>query len=66
MTEGAIGLKSTPDTNALASATANKMKNLAELSIELWIELKTVRMHQHHPSKRLDYHHRASQTVGRA
>jgi hypothetical protein len=43
------------------------MKNLAELSIELrieelWIELNTVRMH--HPSKRLDYHQRASQAVG--
>src|SRR5208282_308130 len=43
------------------------MKNLAGFSIDFWIEelcieLTTVRMH--HPSKRLDYHHRASRQLG--
>jgi len=47
--EGGSGLESTPAPNALASATAHKMKNLVELPIELGIEFKTVRMN--HPSK---------------
>src|SRR5208282_5874588 len=42
--EGGSGLESTAAPNALASETANIMKNLPELSIELSIELNTVRI----------------------